>query len=416
MLENVFSVYLLLLLLRPQEWLPSLQNLPILQLLLLACVVLWAIRGHKALALPQFPLLLWFVLATLVSAIAIGWLGSLAYQYQLLIPILLMFAVTTTVAQDLRILRRIMLIMIVSACVMVLHGHLQLEDGVGWTGMELMEGRITYVGIFDDPNDLGQLLVMCIAFCLYLRSGASTSRRLLLLGVVAWLSYGIYLTDSRGTFLAALAVFSIAIVRRFGRLALGILAAIAIPALALHTRLGEIGTKEQSASDRLDSWYQGFQMFLDSPLTGVGLGQYTEHNYLTAHNSIVLPMAELGILGFIPWFGMVAVTAHMVWWLSYGKHVPREPGLDAQVIEAEREAGYGLMLAAAGFAVSAFFLSTSYKHIFFLMMALVIARFYHARQLFSDAPHWSVSGHWPRLTAIAFGAIGCMWLLTHVLL
>jgi len=198
--------------------------------------------------------------------------------------------------------------------------------------------------------------------------------------------------------------------------ALGVLGAATLPALALHTRFGEISAQEESASGRVDSWYQGFQMFLGHPLTGVGLGQYVNNNYLTAHNSIVLPMAELGLIGFIPWFGIVAVTARMLYWLAFNTQAPADSSTDPAELAAEREAGYGLLVANAGFAVSAFFLSTSYKHIFFLMVGLAVARFYRGRQVFAAPPAMTLSQAIPWVVASAGCAIAGMWLLTHVLL
>jgi O-antigen ligase len=364
----------------------------------------------------QFPLLVLFVAATVVSAAAIGWMGSLGPQYQRLGPILLMFVVLTTVAQELWMMRRIMRISVICACVMVLHGHLQLQNGVGWTGMEPLLGRITYVGIFDDPNDLGQLLVVCIAFCWYLHAQAVTSVRLLYLMIICWLCYGVYMTDSRGTLLGTLAIFAMVAIRRYGRTGLAILGVMTLPLLALHTRFGEISAQEQSAADRVDSWYQGFQMFLNRPLTGVGLGQYIEYNTLTAHNSIVLPMAELGLIGFIPWFGLIVITGRMAYWLAYQARTPRDDNFDADVVTAEREAGYGLLVAGVGFAISAFFLSTSYKHMLFLVLGIIVARFYHAREIFVGAPGLSLPKQAPSIVAYAFLAICGMWLLTRGLL
>jgi O-antigen ligase len=416
MLEVVFCAYLLLLLLRPQEWLESLREVPILQVLLIVCLALWLFRGRKAIGLPQFPLLVWFVVATVIGAAAIGWLGLIPVQYERLGPTLAMFAVLTTVAQPLPMLRKIMLLTMVSACAMVLHGHLQLASGVGWTGTKPMLGRIAYSGIFNDPNDLGQLFVVCIAFCLYLRIGASGRGRLLLAAAILWLGYGIYMTDSRGTMLAALAVLALVAARRYGKVVLIVLGVLLVPLLVLYTRFGEINAQEQSASGRVDAWYQGFQMFLGRPLTGVGLGQFIEHNALTAHNSIVLPLAELGLLGFIPWFGIVVITAQMVYWLAFGVRTPRDYGTEASAVQAEREAGFGLLLMAVGFAVSAFFLSTSYKHMFFFVVALIVARFYHARQLVVGAPILTLPSVLPRVTALSFAAIAGMWVLTRVLL
>jgi hypothetical protein len=48
---------------------------------------------------------------------------------------------------------------------------LALLLGVGWTGMGMIQdGRIQYVGIFNDPNDLALLFVMVLPMALYLSS------------------------------------------------------------------------------------------------------------------------------------------------------------------------------------------------------------------------------------------------------
>ena len=44
-----------------------------------------------------------------------------------------------------------------------IHGIEQVKLGTGWTGIGLSQGtRIQYVGIFNDPNDLGMLFVACV--------------------------------------------------------------------------------------------------------------------------------------------------------------------------------------------------------------------------------------------------------------
>jgi hypothetical protein len=112
----------------------------------------------------------------------------------------------------------------------------------------------------------------------------------------------------------------------------------------------------------------------------------------------------------------VVVTAQMVYWLAFGARTPRDYGTEASAVQAEREAGFGLLLMAVGFAVSAFFLSTSYKHMFFFVVALIVARFYHARQLIVGAPILTLPSVLPRVTALSVAAIAGMWVLTRVLL
>lgn len=450
MLNLLFSIYLLLLLLRPQEWIESLRAVPILQVLLIACLVAWAFTGRRAWRLPQFPLLAWFLLATVMSALASGWLGGLVIQYQSLIPVLLMFLVLVSVAQELVVLRRLMKLMILCAGVMVLHGMWQKQTGVGWTGKQLAEGRITYAGIFDDPNDLGQLFVVCIAFCLYLLRDARNIGKLLLLLMVGWLCYGVFLTNSRGTLLAVVTVFALVALRRHGKVVLGVCAALALPVLVAYTRFGQISSSEESAAGRVDAWYAGYQMFRSDMAFGVGLGQFTEHNALTAHNSLVLPIAELGLFGFLPWFGVVLITGRMAYQLGTtqlratraaegtgnGMISARAPAMSfvtparsvappatvatvpapSREVLDEQDAGYGLMLAASGFAVSCFFLSTSYKHMLFLVVGLVMARYAQAARLRPELPEFRLGGELPRVLVLGLIVVFGMWLVTKFLL
>lgn len=416
MLNILVTVYLILLLLRPQEFLPAFSGLPILHVLVLICMGLWVLAPNKRLDLPQFRLAAWFVIAALLSVGVAGWWGGTVPTLSYLTPIMMMFLLIATVARELQMLRRLMLVMIICSCIMVLHGHWQQADGIGWTGLQLLQGRITYVGIFSDPNDLGQLFVICLPFCFYLMRETSGFSKIVFVTAVGWLCYGIYMTDSRGTMLAALAVLGLEGKRRFGRLSIGLLGFAAVSALAAVTRLGTVSAQEQSANDRVESWYAGTQMFLFHPVFGVGMGNYTEHHWLTAHNSIVLPMAELGFFGFLPWIGILWFTGKMLHWLNSDVHSLTTPShLGTAVIESERRAATALQDATISFAISAFFLSQSYKHLLFLIVALVMARFAHAATLF-DAPRYGLLSELPKIAVVAASAILVMWVVMRALL
>lgn len=416
MLNLLILVYLVLLLLRPMEFIPALEGVPLLQGLLLACMGLWLFRKEKRLDLPQAPLVIWFVIAAMISVGMAGWWGGSIERLAYLTPIVMLFLLISLVARDLVMLKRILKVTIVCACIMVVHGQLQLDTGVGWSGLPPLLGRITYSGIFSDPNDLGQLFVLCIAFLLYLYQETGKFYRLLIIASVVWLVYGIYLTDSRGTMLAGMAVLGLEGLRRFGKVAVGVLGFLAAVALIATTRFAEIDPSEQSAMDRVESWYAGTQMFIGSPLTGVGMGNYIEHHYLTAHNFIVLPMAELGLFGFIPWMGVLWFTGRMLYWLCRGPHVPVDPQVTTPAVMAsEQHAANGLLGAAVGFFISSFFLSQSYKHVLFFTVALVMARFAHASKLYQDPPTLSVMADLPKIALLSILTIFFMWMVMKVL-
>ena len=50
---------------------------------------------------------------------------------------------------------------------------------------------------------------------------------------------------------------------------------------------------------RAEAWATGLDMFKHSPIFGVGARLFNEHHFLTAHNSFVLTLAELGLIGMM---------------------------------------------------------------------------------------------------------------------
>src|SRR3546814_17093893 len=67
----------------------------------------------------------------------------------------------------------------------------------------VQDGRIQYVGIFSDPNDLAMLFIMAVPMTLLMagRGGLLGLRRVFWWAAALTLLYGVYLTNSRGAFL-----------------------------------------------------------------------------------------------------------------------------------------------------------------------------------------------------------------------
>lgn len=415
MLFALTWLYLGLLFLRPQEWVRSLADVPILLYLLLALLAAWVVTPDKGLRLPQAPLLVWLLLAIALS-VGVGgahW-GGIPGALDRVIPSVLMFFVVGAAVRSTSQLRAVLLLFIVSASVMVLHGHWQLEQGVGWTGLKPLLGRITYAGIFSDPNDLGQMFVLSIAFCVYFFNTCGFLVKVTMLATAAWLGYGIYMTDSRGTMLAGLLVLALEGYRRFGTIVLATGALLAIPVLVASTRLGQLDAGEESAADRVEAWYAGIQMLKSHPVFGVGFGNFTEYHHLTAHNSLILPMAELGAFGFIPWFGLLWFTYRMVSWMQT---VPAGGAARAdRAGSREVESSRVLWVAAIGFALTAFFLSRSFSQLLYVLCGLIAGRFMFLSRTVEGAPAFALGKELPR---VAFYAVCCMvfmWLVMKVLI
>lgn len=412
----VFLVCVVLLVTRPQEFVPSLEQVPIMQYMLVSAFALWLGTPDKGLKVPQFALLPALLIVAWIGMGLSGWWGGIVKILDLLLPPMFLFIAASGAVRSVRQLRVFMWILVACACVLVLHGHGQLRDGIGWTGALPIEGRITYTGIFNDPNDIGLLFVVCIGSVLYLLGNTpSKFGRLLLLAAFCWLLYGVYLTDSRGTMLATLAVIGFNLWRRYGLSALIACAALAVPLLIASTRLAQINVEEASAEGRLEAWYVGVHIWLQYPLFGVGFSNFNDHHYLTAHNSLVLAMAELGLVGYTIWLAFVGYSGFMLYRLSFAGENSKSTSGPEGAIE-EIAASRALFACAIGFAVGAFFLSQSYKYLLFLLCGLAVGRFMGTSAATSVAPSYSIKAavlFWP---ALAMGSIVILWLGLKVLL
>src|SRR3546814_10548627 len=91
----------------------------------------------------------------------------------------------------------------------------------------VQDGRIQYVGIFSDPNDLAMLFIMAVPMTLLMagRGGLLGLRRVFWWAAALTLLYGVYLTNSRGAFLAVMAMAAVWLWQRRGAVIAGILGA-----------------------------------------------------------------------------------------------------------------------------------------------------------------------------------------------
>lgn len=436
-------LYLLLVLIRPQDY-PALVDsvgLPLQPIMLITAAGFWLLSPRKDFDAPQYPILLMFFGVMLLSHVFNGWIGGAIEQIGKFAPVVLAFVVFANGLDRRSRVLKIMATFALCAAVLAVHGIEQRETGLGWTGVEMSQGtRIQYVGIFNDPNDLGLLFVACIPMAAYLssRGGLLGLRRLFWLVITGVLVYGVYLTDSRGALLALLAVMGVYIWQRKGLFVAGVLGAMAVAVLlALPSRFSEIDAEEESAQGRIESWYEGLQMFQGHPVFGVGPDMYTDYNPLTAHNSFVLILAETGIIGYTLWLAFVVYCFRMMWtgsrpqlmpaWDEQGDGDPEADDIEMDFIEMDFEAhdarieegraiAMTLLLSLIGFFIAAFFLSRSYVIILYLLTALVVAHYADIRRDDPDLPRYQLADDallWP---AVGVGSAVFLYIVVKVLL
>lgn len=468
----VTAAYTILLITRPHEFLPALAQSPLLQIVLLCGFGIWLLTRDKGTELPQFRVLPVFLLFVWLSLGFAGWWGGIVPALDKLLPPILLFVIVSGCVRSVRELKIYSAIVIACACVLVFHGHLQQTTGIGWTGQPMIEGRITYSGIFNDPNDIGLLIVLSIALCIFqLRVQHNRIVRWLMFLALASLLYGVYLTDSRGTMLATLVVLGLEAWRAWGKAAVVAIGALAIPVLLAFTRLAQLDPEEASANNRVDAWYEGVQMLVDYPFFGVGWGMFSDHHEMTAHNSLVLAMAELGLTGYTFWLAFVLLTGWMIFRLAFPEGMtegtnqaataqPTPPassqalagvyrinavrialtahvaaGFDqarawqardaaavgesiAKTIDdtVERLAARSLFFAVSGFGVGAFFLSQSYKAMLFLNCGLVVGRYLGMREAGVLVPRFGLAERFPVVVAATLGSVVGLWILVRILI
>ncbi|WNO09052.1 O-antigen ligase family protein [Teredinibacter sp. KSP-S5-2] len=418
--------YLLFVLVRPQEFWPPLQGLPVVMVALLVAAISMMAQKDRRFDAPQIKILFGLVLVIFLSAVWNRWLGGGITNAQkfLTTAVLPMIIVSNGINSTTK-QRIAMIFMVIAACIMVHQGMSQKasENGFGWAGVQLSQGtRITYLGIINDPNDLGMYLVMTLPIAMYLYKSTKNIFKYAFLGAAMMITWGVYLTNSRGALLGTMSLLAFWGVLKFGVKKSMIAAVPALPAaLIVMSMFRAIDADEESAEGRLEAWYDGFQMLKGSPLFGVGYGQFTDHHYLTAHNSFVLVFSELGLLGYFLWFAFLFITVLLlltIWHDKVGRHVKCDRS-ETNVMIAKC-----FTFSMLGYVVTAFFLSRSYTPILYLFAGLAIGTYYRATEapkkefgrLIKTEAH-TLFGHYKMYIATScMGSLVLIYLATRILL
>ena len=235
------------------------------------------------------------------------------------------------------------------------------------SGMRLW--RIRGLGFMSDPNDLAQAMVMVLPLLWGMaRAGHRFANLLFVWLPCGFLAYAVYLTHSRGAVLGLGSLFFFALRERLGMVKT-MLAVGGVAGGSLVVGLGGgrgFSSEEESAGDRISAWYEGIQMLKNNLLLGVGYGNFLDHHHLTAHNSFVLCFAELGLVGYFFWTGLIVLV-----YRGLGK-VIAEGAKDSE----ERELAILLRSAVVGFLTCAWFLSRTYQPTLYLLLGLATVTWY----------------------------------------
>lgn len=249
--------------------------------------------------------------------------------------------------------------------------------------------RVRSAGFLNDPNDFAQVLVMVLPLLWFFYAKRRPIRNLLWVVLpTAVLVYAIYLTYSRGAIVGLGALIIFAARRRLGTVKMAVLATVLIFVTSVaNVGVGdrEFSTKEESAGERIEAWYAGIQMLKSKPILGVGYGNFLENHTRTAHNSLVLCFAELGLVGYFFWIGLLVLAFRE---LDQVTRMAPPGSMSGRLASM-------LLSSFESFMVCAWFLSRTYQPTLYLLLAFCAATAWCARRAHENEPD---STPWPEVT------------------
>jgi O-antigen ligase len=270
----------------------------------------------------QTYLLVAFTVAIALSQLAHGWLGGMIESWRMFLPSAAVFFFIVVNVTTIRRLK-IMTLAAVASCLVVTvealcgyyagyHGEMFVMVSNISSPYDEVIGQLTRIrgaGFLSDPNDLAQILLIALplAFINWRRGRVVANFFVVLLPSVLLL-WTTYLTHSRGGLIALAAVALMAARKKLGTTASTALAAVFILGMIALDFTGGRGISAADGSDRLEAWANGLEMFKSAPLFGIGFNGFTDLYEITAHNSFVLCLAELGLLGSTLWMALLVTT------------------------------------------------------------------------------------------------------------
>jgi hypothetical protein len=246
--------------------------------------------------------------------------------------------------------------------------------------------RIRGQDFINDPNDFAQLIACTVPLILIFWRPKKMFRNVaLVVTPVCLLLFGAFLTHSRGGMLAILATALVASRRRIGTLPAVV---VTVGLFVAASALGFTGGRDISAdsgAQRMDLWGQGLQLLKSHPIFGVGFGNMADYTGLTAHNSIVVCAAELGLFGLFFWSLFLFPTVRDILVISSPEKVseghavetaaestrtryPHATTKATPIDKAEiNRLGSLVVLSLTGFLVAGWFLSRAFTMTLFLL-------------------------------------------------
>jgi hypothetical protein len=236
-------------------------------------------------------------------------------------------------------------------------------------------GRVRYLGVLLDPNELALATALAVPFAfVFLEMRRTLLRLALLVATLVIVASEIVFTGSRGGQLTLGGVLGCYFIKKYGwkrGMLVGVL--MAVPVLALGGRSDE--NADASTLERLGCSAAGIQMLIQYPFTGVGYLQYLDHHFMNAHNAYVLAAGELGLPGM--WlFGILLYLS-----IKIPISVLQLEMVDNEETKTIKALAMGMLAAFVGGSVGISFLSWTYHYVLWIHFGMSSALYACVKRL-----------------------------------
>jgi hypothetical protein len=155
---------------------------------------------------------------------------------------------------------------------------------------------------------------------------------------------GIYLTHSRGALLGLAAILVFAFRKRIGLIPSAIGGVLMLGGMIAAGATGGRDVSAAAGEDRMEAWSVGLQLIRSHPIFGVGYRHFTDFYTITAHNTIVVCAAEVGLIGLFSWMIFTVTSLRDCWLIGAWKRADEMPPREEPAAGAVR---YGARPALA---------------------------------------------------------------------
>lgn len=363
---------------RPEDWIPGISRVPLGKVaVILSMLALLVSLGNLRRRWPREVILLVFLIAQLFVASALSpvwriWAFQVTLEFTKVLLIVLVMGVAVTTMNRLRSIMFIQATSIaVVAAVAMWRGHSVLGRLEGIPG-----------GNYSDPNDMALAIAISLPLCAaFMFMSKKILWKMLWVSAIFTMSYVIFLTGSRGGFMAFAAAAGYSLLefairgRRKYLLVLTALACIVLWEVSgdmiggrLHGTFAEEGNTAASygsAQQRMFLFWRSIDITVHHPVFGVGPGDFDVVSgvWHTTHNAFTQMSAEGGLPAF--------VLYTLILWHGF-KNIKAIKRLAHEDVEVSAFAS-ALRASLVAYVIGSLFLSVAYQFFPYFLVAYTTA-------------------------------------------